>query len=117
MTTTTRDSYLTPSSERILEFRSRVDFDTDARLADELERRAKLFRETQIIPEAGRRPYEDCVELVQSYMRGDGGDWEKGRIARRIWKTGESLWHATWMIYGTRDGQGCQCGACEREKG
>jgi hypothetical protein len=33
------------------------------------------------------------------------------RVAERIYATGESTWHASWVLSGS-DGQGCSCTPC-----
>jgi hypothetical protein len=107
-TTTRSDTFLRPSTAEVFDFRVRTDRGhTDVRLADELELRARLLRETVEIPEADRQPYERVADLVASFTYGN--DWRAGRIARRIWLTGESILHANFVLFGTQDGRGCDC--------
>lgn len=107
----TTDSYLRPSTQRVLEFRTNVDRDTDARLADELELRAQMLRDTVVRPEDEREDYERVCQRVASYCYDN--DWRQARIARRCWVTGEALWHAIFVLFGSADASGCQCNAPE----
>ena len=102
-----RDSYLRPSNEQVLGFRTRVDRDTNAALADELELRVQLLRDTIEFPEEDRRPYIEVADFVANYTTDD--DWRRGRVARRIWLTGESIMHANFVLFGTTTGTGCPC--------
>jgi hypothetical protein len=111
-----RKQYLRPSTERVLAFRERVDVDTNAKLSDELLLRAELLRSTVEIPVEDREPYERVAARVETYYGDDG--WKQGRVARRAWVTGEGLWHARFVLFGTQDGSGCDCNrpACKARR-
>lgn len=110
------DTFLRPSSETILSFRSRVDDDTDSALADDLELRARLLRTTVYLDEDEREPYATWADRVASYTAAD--DWRRGRIARHCWRTGDSILHAGWLLFGSPTGRGCDCHApdCETRR-
>lgn len=109
-----RDSYLRPSNERVFAFRLGVDPKTNDELADDLDRRAKALRLTATRPVEAREDYEAVCRRVETTMYGSRSDWDRGRLARRIWTTGECVFHAYWVLFGSNDGSGCDCASCRK---
>lgn len=106
-------------AERMLRYHLSRDVATDEAIASDLLKRAEALLHgspSQINP-APRdmgQPYEKTVAFVRSRCVMD--EWTMDRIARRIWVTGESLWHACWVITGSQSGRGCDCQPCLKER-
>jgi hypothetical protein len=106
---------------KLFEARFRWDEKSDQVLADDLDRRSACLRngstnQANPSPESQGVPFEQTEKLVRCSVQG-WSDYKVERIARRIWKTGECLWHAIWVLNGDPDGRGCSCSPCRKERG
>lgn len=127
MTTQTNSTtYLEVENEKVLRFRFRSDLATNRRAAAELRRRADaldatftdpLNPEFDMLDAHGEIDYakiERTRQLVDSRMHASEIDaYKRARLIRHIVVTGDSLWHALWVLNGSRDGEGCDCGRDE----
>jgi len=104
-------NYCETDNPRVLDFRFRTDKVTNAALAAELRRRADALEVADTrLPDMAA--IERAMTLVTSRTTGYD-EWQRARLVRYIAATGESLWHACWVLFGTKDGRGCDCAKCK----
>lgn len=112
-------NYLETHNPTVLGLRFRVDPETDLRVAAELRRRADDLEKSANADDAGKVPSDERIAqamlLVTTRTIGYN-EWEQARIIRRMASTGECLWHALWVLFGSRDGSGCDCANCGKPR-
>lgn len=113
MTTTTSFPYVETDNPKVLAFRYRSDNKTNRAMAAELRARADELDALGDLEQPTPERTVNALALVRNCAHYQD-DWKTARLARYVAATGQSLWHSSWVLHGSRSGtEGCDCAVCK----